>query len=353
MSILLVVLMFASLVFVHELGHFLAARRAGIEVEEFGFGFPPRIVGKKIGKTLYSINWLPLGGFVRLQGEDGANRHAGSFAVAKTRSKVAVLLAGVGMNAVTAYLILLILCLTGLPPVLDNQFTRGTPTYAQPKQVTVVGVAKDSPAEKAGLEIGDRISTINAIPINVEQDLFNFTKTHAGQQVMVDYYRDGKLAMKNITLRGEEDGKKLGFLGVTPLVTYKLKYGWNSPLVALGLTGQLIWATLAAFGNLFTGLVAHHQVSDQVTGPVGIVVMLGALIKIGWAYVALMVAQISLSLAVVNVLPLPALDGGRLAMLAFQGRVSQKFEAILHTVGFVALLGLMAIITFVDIRRYF
>ena len=237
--------------------------------------------------------------------------------------------------------------------MLDNQFTRGTPTYAQPKLVTVVGVAADSPAQMHGLQVGDRIHRIDDTPIVTEQDLFDFTKLHAGKVVQVSYLRNGHSVTDMIELRGEEDGKKLGFLGVTPLVTYKLKYGWNSPLVALGLTGQLIWATSAAFGNLFTGLVAHHKVSDQVTGPVGIVVMLGALIKIGWAYVALMVAQISLSLAVVNVLPLPALDGGRLAMLAFQGRVSQKFEAILHTVGFVALLGLMAIITFVDIGRYF
>jgi regulator of sigma E protease len=145
------------LVFVHELGHFVAAKRGGVNVEEFGFGFPPRLIGKEVGGTVYSLNLIPLGGFVKLQGEDLHDQTPGSFGAASFSRKSAILLAGVSMNALAAFIILVSLCLTGLPPIIANQFSSGQASYVQPKQDMVVNVVKRSPAEQAGIVRGDLI----------------------------------------------------------------------------------------------------------------------------------------------------------------------------------------------------
>ncbi len=353
--VLLVIIIFGVLVLSHEWGHFMAARRNGVEVEEFGFGFPPRILGKKFGSTLYSVNLLPLGGFVRLKGEDSSDRGPGTFGSATFPVKLKILLAGVGMNALLAYLILLWLCATGLPPVLDNQFTIGHPTYAQAREVMVADVGASTPADKAGIKRGDFLLAANGTPLVVESDLTNFTRANAGKEVTLSISHNGVKRDTTITLRPPE--LKSGFLGVTPIVTYKLQYGWWSPVEALGLTLQIAWATVLAFVGLIGGLFAHGRIADNVTGPVGITVVLGALVQLGLPYVLLMVAQISLSLAVVNVLPLPALDGGRFALIAWTKVTGRKLsvarESQIHTVGFVALLGLMVVVTFLDIRRLF
>jgi regulator of sigma E protease len=353
LAIIIVIALFSLLIFVHEFGHFLAARRNGVEVEEFGFGFPPRAIGRKVGRTLYSINWLPLGGFVRLKGEDQDDTSPGSFGGARYRVKAKILLAGVGMNALTAYVIFLALCLTGLPPVIAGQFNFGHYTYAQPKQLLVVDASKGSPAAEAGLARGSFILAANGQKLVSEDDLFSFTKAHAGEQVTFTVVEKG--TQKDVAVILRPPDSKDGFLGVTPLQTYKIRYTWTAPIVAAGLTVQIAWATLSAFGALLVGLFAHGQVSNSVAGPVGIVALLNALLQIGFSYVWLMVASISMSLAIVNVLPIPALDGGRLALITVQrvtGKaLSPKREALVHTIGFVLLIGLMVIVTVVDIRR--
>lgn len=352
--VLLVILIFGLLVFIHELGHFVAARRNGVEVEEFGFGFPPRIIAKQIGRTRYSLNWIPLGGFVKLKGENLTDTSPGSFGAASFWGKTKVLLAGVAMNALAAYAILLYLSLTGLPPLIDNQFSRGMPNYAQPKQVMAVAVAPGSPAAASGLKRGDIIIAVNGRSLSNETDLLNFTKSHAGQEVKIQVERDGRRSVISPRLKGADS--KQGFLGVTPLQTYKLKYGlMDAPVVAAGILGQLTLATLAAFGGLIAGLFTHGQVSAQVAGPVGIVALLSSMTDLGTAYVLAFVASISLSLAVINALPLPALDGGRWVMAAVQkalGRsLSEKAETAIHAAGFAALILLMLVVTFFDVAR--
>jgi regulator of sigma E protease len=353
--ILLVVLIFALLVFVHELGHFVSARRAGIEVEEFGFGFPPRVYGRKYKGTIYSINALPLGGFVRMKGEDSSDRSAHSFGAARYRDKVKVLLAGVGMNFATAYVLLLLLCLTGLPPVIENQFSLGNPTYSQAPTVMAVEVGEGSPAEAAGIRQGDLIVSGNGQAFESEDDLTSFTRQHAGQAVKLEVKSGSEVKTVDVTLRGPDS--KEGFLGVTPFVTYKQRFGIWSPLVALGLLAQLSFATLAGFGGLIVGLFTQAKVSDAVTGPVGIVAYLANIVNLGPSYVALFVVAISISLAVINALPIPALDGGRLFLLSVQrffgNRISAEVERSIHAVGFVLMLLLLAAVTIFDIQRFF
>lgn len=353
LSILLVVLIFGLLIFVHELGHFVAARRSGIEVEEFGFGFPPRVIGKKVGGTIYSINLLPLGGFVRLKGEDGSEGDTNSFAAAPYMTKVKVLLAGVGMNALIAYVILLVLAVTGIPPIVPNQFSLGETRYSESPRVLVVGVEDGSPAAQAGIKQGDTITSAGGEAITSDKELTSFTKENAGDEVEIKVVRGGEERSVNVQLKGPES--KTGFLGVTPLTTYKQVYGWLSPIVAFGLLIQLMWLTLVGFGGLIAGLFLRAEVSNDVTGPVGIVVILQNIMQLGLSYLALFVASISVSLAVINALPIPALDGGRLAFTTVQRfsrrPLSQKTEAMVHATGFILLILLMLIVTIVDIQR--
>ena len=351
---LLIVLIFGFLVFVHELGHFIAARRNGVEVEEFGFGFPPKLYGKKVGRTEYSINLIPLGGFVKLKGESLSDKGVGSFGRASFWGKTKILLAGVTMNFITAYLLLVGLCLTGLPPIIQGQYSYGSPELSQPRQVMAVRVAEGSPAEKAGLSRGDIILSGNGQRFENEGDLMKFTQDNAGEQVALKVVRDGETQELQTSLR--PPAEKQGFLGVTPFQTYKLQYGLIDSLVtAGGISLQLVTGTIAAFADLIAGLFTQGKVSDNVAGPVGIVALLNNILDLGAAYVLVFVVSISISLAVINAMPLPALDGGRWALAAAQkisGRaLSEKSEAAVHAAGFAALILLMLVVTFFDVKR--
>jgi regulator of sigma E protease len=360
-AILLVVLIFGLLVFVHELGHFLAARRSGVEVEEFGFGFPPRAFGKKIGKTIYSINWLPLGGFVRLKGEDGADTSKGSYGAAPFRKKLKILTAGVLMNVLTAYLILVGLAYFGMPAAVARTLSDAPVAREQAVNVLVLEVAEGSPAAKAGIVVGESVVSINGKLLANERELTSATKELAGSKVIMTIRKpDGSTRVIDVQLRDAEEGKKSGYLGVSPFETHQVSYGARSALVAAEMTWGLLWGTFKGFAMGIAGLLriggqAGSEAAATVTGPVGIVVLLGNVMRLGWSYVLFFVASISVSLAVINILPIPALDGGRTFLLLVQ-RVTGKAltperEALVHTIGFVALLGLMVLITVFDVRR--
>jgi len=358
--ILLTVLIIGAVILTHEWGHFMAARRNGIEVEEFGFGFPPRIFGIKRGGTIYSINWIPMGGFVRMKGEDEGDSQPGTFNHASLGAKAKVLLAGVFMNFVMAYVILLILTLVGLPKLYDGQFSLGHPTYAQPPAVMAFAISPDAPAARAGIKTGALIESGNSQTFTTETQLQDFTKAHAGQTVDFVIKQDGKQSSLNVKLNATEGD--VGYLGVEPLAISAQRYGLWAPLVSLGLLGQLAWKVLAALGGLIALLVhllIHHSTggstaAENVTGPIGIVVILSGIVHLGWSYVAVFVLSICVSLGVINVLPLPALDGGRLFFTLVR-RVfkwpSLEREGQINQVGFIILLLLLAVISFFDIKR--
>lgn len=356
-AILLVVLIFSLLVFVHELGHFVAARRNGVEVEEFGFGFPPRAIGKKVGKTIYSINWLPLGGFVRMKGEDGDDRSKGSFGAAGFRSKLKILTAGVVMNVLTAFLILIGLCYFGLPAAVARTLSSAPVVREQPARVLVLSVSDGSPAAQAGIQKGESIVKINGELLKNEQDLTKATKRLAGTKAVIVVQGDNGQRLVDVQLRDEKEGKEKGYLGVSPFETHEVSYGARAPLVAAEMTVNMIWGTLKGFAAGIASLLRIGTPSAEatVTGPVGIVVLLNSVMQLGLSYLLFFVATISISLAVVNILPIPALDGGRTFLLLVQritGKaLSPEREALVHTVGFVALLGLMVLITVFDVQR--
>lgn len=366
LTIIFVIILFAALVVGHELGHFLLAKRNGIKVEEFGLGFPPRIGhGRQIGETLYTLNWLPLGGFVRLAGEDGDAETAGTFAAASLWAKTKTLLAGVGMNLVMAFLILFVLCLTGLPG-LGAQFEPSFlhPGYAQPKELLLATVGANSPAASLGLKRGDYVLAANGVRLSSDDQLRQFTASHAGQTVTLKLRQHGNVETRTVKLRQPSEQ---GVLGVTTQPVYKLRYNLGEAIAAAAwITGALFVATVVAvvgllvhIPSLIMGLFSSQipAAATAASGPVGIIVILTSLSSLGLSYIFLFMANISVALAGFNVLPLPALDGGRLAVAVVRritkGRISTEAEGLYHGIGFLALLALVALISIYDLRKFF
>lgn len=357
------IILFALLVIVHEIGHYIAARRNGVDVEEFGIGFPPKIFGRKMGKhqTLYSLNLIPLGGFVRLKGESDTDKATHSFGRAPLKAKVKILLAGVGMNVLAVYVIMLILALTSLPKVLPNQFTISSDEQHQSAKVLVTQITPDSPASNIGLAVGDELISIDGEDISTAAELKAITAKRANKSVTVVYEQSGQQKAVRTKLTSENGEGKLG---VVPFDISSTRYTWSAPIVAAGATLQMLWLTITGIFGTVIALVGGIFVSstpgsatDNVTGPVGVFVLLRSVGSFGLSYLLVLIASISASLAVVNALPIPALDGGRLALILL-GRarhkpISAKTESAVHNIGFLALIILIILITIIDVRRFF
>lgn len=385
-------LLFVGLVVIHEYGHFIFARRNGVEVEEFGIGFPPRIWGKKIkskkGDFIFSLNWIPLGGFVKLKGEHDSDTEKGTFGAASTLAKTKIMAAGVGMNLLTAYLLFTIVALIGMPKILDNQFTVASDTkivkQAKNEGVVKVGtIVNNSPAERAGIRKDDQIVSIGGRPIDSPQKLSNTTKDLAGQSVAVvtkptvsSESRSGgsspKQLTKQVRLNTESPYIGIGSYSTQEGLTTQ-RSTWSAPVVAAGVTWDFTKATFAGLGKALQGLgsiiagfftgnsdarrAGQTEASSQVSGPVGIFAVLQTGASQGIGFILFVVAVISLSLAIMNVLPIPALDGGKLAVTyisrLFGKQVSESFENYAYGTSFILLIGLMVLITIVDVKRFF
>lgn len=374
MSIVLLIigiLLFISLVVVHEFGHFLVARRNGVEVEEFGIGFPPRAWSRKTKDGfLFSLNWLPIGGFVKLKGEHDADTHPGSFGAASTWAKAKIMLAGVAMNLLAAFVLLTILAWVGLPQLVDNQFTVKSDTHIAKQEVLVGYVEAHSPAQQAGLRQRDQLLQLGPEgkqqPITSASQLPSLTKKYAGQNVFVTYQHGKEIRTIMLQLRSTQEvtaSQKAkapkGYLGISPTEYTLQRSTWSAPIVALGIIKQFTVLTFQGLGTavsaLFHGDTA--KASEQVSGPVGIVVLLRDGSLLGYQFVLLIIAIISLTLALMNVLPIPALDGGRLFLLLIS-RIMHKpltedMEERVVGIGFAFLMVLIVLITVVDVRRFF
>lgn len=375
MSILLLILgllLFVGLVVIHEWGHFIMARRNGVDVEEFGIGFPPKAksLGKKNG-TEYTLNWLPLGGFVRLKGEHDADKSKGSFGAASLGAKIKIMVAGVVMNLVTAYVMLILLALIGVPKLVDNQFTVASNETVTRQDLFVGYIESDSPAAKAGLQARDVLKSIG--PVGGEQRAVTtaaafpeLTKAYAGKPVDITYSRDNVTRTTTAELRSsqEVDASKntdnpKGYLGIAPGEYQVSRYTWSAPIVAGGLIGQFTELTLKGLGSALAGLFSGNtqKATEQVSGPVGIFVILQQGADLGLQFILMVIAVISLTLAIMNVLPIPALDGGRLFVTliyrALKKPLTESAEDRIHGTGFALLMVLFVLITIVDVRRFF
>ncbi len=375
------ILLFISLVVVHELGHFWAARRGGVEVEEFGIFFPPRLFKKRTKAGYdFTINLLPLGGFVKLKGEHDSDTQHGSYGAARVSTKVKIMLAGVVMNLLTALVLFTLLGWLGMPKLVDHQFAIQSDTHIARNDVRISYLEPGSPAAKAGLRVRDQLLTVGGHKVTTSADLPGLTKEFAGKTAQMRYVRDGQIHTTKtmfrtqavVTASQKTDNPK-GYLGIQPVDFTLQRSTWSAPVVAVGLSAQLTALTyqglghaLAGLGGIFAGAFtgnhaarehAQTTASGQVSGPVGIFVILRDGSLLGYQYMLLIVAVISLTLAIMNVLPIPALDGGRLFVTLisrlFKKRISPGAEEAIYGAGFAVLMALIVVITVVDVKRFF
>lgn len=407
-GVILGLLALVILVTAHEFGHFIAARKNGVEVEEFGICFPPRAIAwrKVKGKwrrlkksewdkapgegTIISLNWLPIGGFCQMKGENDDASEKGTFGKASYWSKTKILFAGVTANWIVAAVIFTALAFVGMPHFMENQFQVDIDTEVYiTKPVTLGSIEKDSPADNAGLQAGDIVKSMRILKCDNEEctegvneryeilttdDLLGFLDKYAGESVYMSFTRDGDEMTAPVTLNASDKDYILG-----AAIDGELLYmsSWSSPIVGIGTTIQLTGETFKGVGqlivNLFSGIIKQvnfdqsvresgaeelQSAGDSVTGPVGIVgILFPNVAKAGGRSLAFLVAIISVSLACMNVLPIPALDGGRWLMITIarlrKKKLSKATEEKIVGRSFIVILILAVVITILDIMRFF
>lgn len=347
-SILIFLLVLSILILVHELGHFIVARKSGVKVEEFGFGIPPRLFGKKIGETIYSLNWLPFGGFVRLHGEQDEGEITNprrAFLNKSKKVKTLIIVAGVVMNfllAIVAFAI--VYSFSGVPRATGK--------------LKVIDVAPGSPAQVAGIVVGDIITKVGKDVITNSDDFITKTAALKGKRTVFEIQKNTDLAKVTLTPR-ENPPQGEGPIGVT-ITSMEIYYPpvWQRPFYGIyyGFKDAVYWGQTIAVGlwGLIAGLF-RGQVPQDVSGPVGIFAVTTEAAKSGILTLINFVGILSVNLAILNILPFPALDGGRLLFIGIESvtrrKVSAKIEGTIHNIGMIILLVLLLAITIGDIRR--
>lgn len=395
-TVLIFLLVLGLLVFVHEMGHFLVARRNGIKADEFGFGFPPRIFGlvrddedKKwrfilgsremnlkekvsvathsVGNTvsseyspdelsykhtIYSLNWIPLGGFVKIKGEDGEAKDADSFATKSAWIRIKVLAAGVTMNFLLAWVLISVVLMAGFPQQVDpNEPVSGN------RDIQISQVLPNTPAEAMGLRFGDKILSIDEMTALSVAQVQEYIIAHKGQELSMKVQRGTQtLALKGMPRA--EYPKNEGALGIGLGETEMKQYVWYKALpegavTTYHLTSSMVSGIFGILKGLVTG--THEGLSD-VSGPVGIAKLTGQVNDLGLVYLLYFAAILSINLGIINILPIPALDGGRILFILIEvakgSPVSQKVEGIFHQIGFMLLLLLMLLVTVNDFSKF-
>lgn len=370
LTVIIFIAILGLLVLVHEAGHFFVARKNGVKVEEFGFGIPPRMFGvwrdaerkwhfltkidenNKPPETIYSINWLPIGGFVKIKGEDGEATGPDSFSQKKLWQRAIIVVAGVTMNFLLTIILLAIGFGLGIPTALDGQ----TPSNAtiRDRHIEITTVLKSSPAAKAELKAGDTIQMIDGQTFANLEAARIYIKESA-KPLAIEIKRDNETLTKIVTTAFLEETGHRG-LGVGLLETGLVSYpwylaAWKGVTETFRMFGEIIKSFYHVFKNIFAG----RGVSADLSGPVGIAVLTGRAARLGFIYLLQLAAMLSLNLAFINAMPFPALDGGRLLFFAIEAitgkPVKKEREHLAHTIGFFILLGLIALVTFRDISH--
>lgn len=341
--------------FVHELGHFITARKVGMPVEEFGIGFPPRIWSITRGGTKYSINLIPLGGFVRITGEDGVDGgDDNAFNKKKIWQRALVLVAGVTMNFVLAWLVLSVGFIGGLPSIVDDSLP-GSATVRD-RQLQIIEVLDDTPATAAGVELGDAVTAINGQSITSFEELRTLISQSDGSDIVLDVRRIDEPMEFTITPAYNESSESYQ-IGIGVTESGIVSYPWYSSLwYGLVAAAALLWQILVIFATILGQLFTTGSVGADVSGPLGIAVMTGQVVDLGYAYVLQFIAILSLNLAIINIIPFPALDGGKLLFLLIEkikgSPVNQRVENLIHNFGFLFLILLVIVITYRDAVRF-
>lgn len=371
-TVIIFILVLSVLVFVHEFGHFWTARKFGVKAEEFGFGFPPRalgvykdtngqwrvVIGKKeitdASDTVYSVNWIPLGGFVRIKGEDGEGQDdPESFASKKPWKRAIILSAGVIMNVVLAAVLFSVISVMGIPKALD-----GLPedTQTTDKKIQIMEVMSDTPAKEAGLRMGDILVAIDGREFESIEEVQSYTDSREGEQLTYEIKRGKEVKTFHVTPEELEGADREG-VGVALVSTGLVKYPPHLAIwEGIKTTGFLLVGIIVALFGLIKGLIVGAGVEGDVAGPVGIAALTGQMADMGLVYLLQFTALLSVNLAIINFIPFPALDGGRVLFLIIEkikgAPVKKETEAIFHNVGFILLLLLILVITFQDILKF-
>jgi len=345
MDILIFVLALSILVLVHEFGHFFAAKITGVKVEEFGLGLPPKILSWKKWGTIWSLNWLPIGGFCKLYGEEGGGSGKDAFNNKNPWQKGLIVLGGVLMNLVLAITIFsVVYTILGIPVDTDR--------------VRIIGVAKDSPAEAVGLKIEDVVVSVGDRELKKAAELTEEVAKYKGRKVEIVVDRKGEKELFVIPVREKApDGQGLLGLVISNTEMKKIKWYEFYKGIGAGFKEAYFWGKIIFDGvTKMVGGLLKGQVPKDVSGPIGMYQATSSIrMNQGILAVVHFFGVVSVNLAIVNVLPFPALDGGRIIFVFYElisrRRANQKFELMVNNLGMMILLSLIALITFGDVYR--
>jgi len=346
--VLTIIISFVALIgllIIHEFGHFILAKKFGVKVEEFGVGYPPRLIGKKIGETIYSINLLPFGAFVRMPGETEKSEDLHSFSRQPVLNRILIALAGVvSFWIVSAVLFSIVFNMGTYVAVSDNNSNLTNP------KVQITAIAKDSPAEKAGLKPGDAILTFTKV-----KDVQGFAEQYKGKEVVLTIERGKEVFDVKLTPR-ENPPSGEGAMGVGLTRTAFQSYPWyQAPLKGIQATFSMTLAVIRGYGEAVSKLFLRQSTGVTLTGPVGVFNLFLQAGSMGASYFLQFTGMVAIYIALFNLLPIPAVDGGKIVFLLIEAvkrkRMNYKIEQNITAVFFGLLILLMVFITVKDIMR--
>ncbi len=364
LTVILFLFILGILVFVHELGHFVAAKKLGVKVEEFAFGFKPKIWSVKKGETTYAINAIPLGGYCTLYGQDEnlleGNKKSKepkdfdrSFMSKSPLSKIIILVAGVAMNFLLAWIIFTIILITGFEPLVSGMVEGRGVKILEPVKIT--SVEKNSPAQKVGLKKNDLILAVDNKAIGSSLEVVSKIYEKNGKEATLEIKRGDQILNLGITPR-KNPPKDSGPIGIG-LAGGKIGAVWyKAPFVAMGQVGKLTGMTVGAVGNFVNKLFVKREISKEVSGMVGVGFATDVVRKLGLTYVLQFIALISVSLGVMNLLPIVPLDGGHVFVTVIEKirkkRLSENQMQWFGMGGLAFILLLVVVTTYSDIMRF-
>ncbi|TSC73018.1 MAG: regulator of sigma E protease [Parcubacteria group bacterium Gr01-1014_38] len=349
-TILAFLFLLLVLIMVHESGHALLARLMGVRVEEFGFGFPPRLTARRVGDTVYSVNALPIGGFVRLTGEDDADADdPRSFAI-QPRTRRALIVAG----GIIANLVLAVVGFTLVAGFGVDVPLAGAERPVSNRRVEVVEIQDTPVLRAADIQPRDVLVAVNGISVENAADGAEKVRGFTGSSLTLTVARGTETRIVVLAFAPPKAaGQRVG-LALLDVGTARVPWS-QAPLEGLRMTGQTVQLTFFGIGRTLREAIVNRQAPKDLAGPVGIATITGAVAKRGFVPLLDLMGILSVNLALVNALPIPALDGGRLLFLLLDAlgirTLRGRPERLAHTIGFIVLLALLAFITFGDIQR--
>ncbi len=357
LTIIIVLVSIMALLVIHELGHFIMAKKFKVGVEEFGIGLPPKLLSKKVGETIYSLNLLPFGAFVKIHGEEDGAEDSGSFIKKPIWQRALILLAGVVSFWIVGIILLTIVLNLGAFQAISDE------DPASDAQVQIIAIAAGSPADQAGLKSGDFLKELkipqDGLEINKVIEVQEFTQQYKGEEIILLIGRGKETFETSLTPRAEPPQGE-GAMGVSLARVAKKSYPFFQAFIkAIETTFNLTIAIIVGLFGLLLSLITGQGLPPgiEVMGPIGIGSMAVQAVQVGLSYFLQFIALIAIYLAIFNLLPIPALDGGKLLFLAIEkikgSPINRKFEQRITVGFFLALIFLMILVTIKDIAGLF